>query len=48
MKPTNDKLVKRAVRVVGDMAGVDEKTAIAALDENGWDVKKSVKAIESK
>ena len=48
MKPTNDKLVKRAVRVVAGMAGVDEQTATDALDENGWDVYKSVAYIENK
>lgn len=48
MKPTNDKLVERTVRIVKDMAGVDEATALKALDDNGWDIKKSVEAIERK
>lgn len=45
MKPTNSKLVDRTVRIVMDMADVDEQTAKDALDENGWDIKKSVEYI---
>jgi len=47
MKPTNNKLVDRTVRIVRDMAGVDDETAKNALDENGWDIKKSVEFLEA-
>lgn len=36
MKPSNIKLVDRAVRIVSDMTGVDEATARDALENNGW------------
>lgn len=47
MKASNDKLVDRTVRIVCDMAGVDDETAKKALDENGWDIKQTVEFLES-
>ncbi len=47
MKPINNRLVDRIVRIVRDMAEVDDETAKNALDENGCDIKKSVEFLEA-
>ena len=39
VRPTNEKLVERARRIVSEVAGVDAETAAALLDECGRDVK---------
>jgi len=42
VQPTNDKLRQRALRIVGEITGVDAATAAALLQEAGWQVKTAV------
>jgi N-acetylmuramic acid 6-phosphate etherase len=39
VRPTNDKLRRRAARILQQAAGVDADTARAALEETGYEVK---------
>lgn len=45
LKPTNAKLVKRAVRLTAQAAGVDEARARAALETSGFQVKVAIVAL---
>ena len=42
VRPTNEKLVERARRIVSEVAGVDEETAARLLDECDRDVKTTI------
>ena len=42
VKPTNDKLKKRAERIVASIANCSEETALKVLTENNYDVKCSI------
>jgi N-acetylmuramic acid 6-phosphate (MurNAc-6-P) etherase len=39
LNPSNAKLRKRAIRIVGDITGVDEDVARQALENSGWIVR---------
>jgi N-acetylmuramic acid 6-phosphate etherase len=41
LNPSNTKLRKRAVRIVGDITGADEATAREALENSGWIVREA-------
>lgn len=45
LNPSNAKLRSRAVRILRDLASVDEASARAALEQTGWVVRKAWKAI---
>lgn len=45
VKATNAKLVRRAIRIVGYVTGVDEDTAEAALERTGWHAKDAIAMI---
>jgi N-acetylmuramic acid 6-phosphate etherase len=45
VRPTNAKLRRRAMRIVRDAAGVDEKAATAALSAAGGDAKTAIVAL---
>jgi N-acetylmuramic acid 6-phosphate etherase len=42
VRPTNDKLRRRAIQIVGEAAGLDDSQALALLDASGWEVKTAV------
>ena len=42
MRVSNDKLLMRGITMVGDIAGVDPKTAERALEEAGMEIKRAV------
>ena len=45
VRATNEKLRRRALRIVAEAAGVDETTATAALDEAGGHAKTAIVAL---
>jgi N-acetylmuramic acid 6-phosphate etherase len=42
---TNEKLRGRALRIVSDLSGVSAKRARAALEENGWSVRRALEKV---
>ncbi len=42
LMPTNEKLKGRAIRIVSEIAGVNNSTALQTLLESGWSVKTSI------
>ncbi len=42
VKATNEKLKKRAVSIVSELADTDEKTALSTLEKSDWKVKEAV------
>ena len=42
VKPTNDKLKNRAINIVSELANIDNKKALQALEQTEFDVKKAV------
>ena len=42
LKPSNIKLRKRMIGIVVDILGCDEQKAESLLDENEWNIKKTV------
>ena len=42
LKPSNIKLRKRMIGIVVDILGCDEQTAESLLEENEWNIKKTV------
>lgn len=42
LKPSNEKLEKRVLRIVMDLTGLEEPKAKALLDQNEWNIRKSV------
>lgn len=47
LNPSNGKLRNRAVRIVHDLTGADEATALATLESNGWIVRAACEALRS-
>jgi N-acetylmuramic acid 6-phosphate etherase len=47
VSPTNEKLRKRAARIVGELSGVSESEASAELARHGWNIRKTVKSLSS-
>lgn len=45
LKPSNDKLRDRAVRIVQELAHCDSAAARAALEKNEWTIKKSLRLL---
>ena len=46
LNPSNGKLRNRAVRIVRDLTGADEATALATLESNGWIVRAACEALK--
>lgn len=42
LRPTNDKLRARTIRIVGEILNCDETTATARLEANGWNIRRAV------
>ena len=42
LKPSNEKLTLRIINIVCDITGCDDEKARAALENNDWDIRKSV------
>ena len=42
LRPTNDKLTQRMVRIVTEIAGVNEEEAKKLLEESDWNIRKAV------
>ena len=42
LKPSNDKLRRRMVRIVGDILGCEETVAEQRLEENDWNIRRSL------
>ena len=42
LRPTNEKLTKRMVRIVMEISGADEKKSIELLKKSNWNIKKAV------
>ena len=45
LNPSNGKLRNRAVRIVRDLTGADEDTALSTLESNGWIVRAACEAL---
>ncbi|MBP3301252.1 MAG: N-acetylmuramic acid 6-phosphate etherase [Clostridia bacterium] len=44
LSPSNEKLKRRVVRIVTEILSCDEAEAVAALEENGWNIRKAVES----
>ena len=44
LKPSNQKLENRVVRIVMDLTGLEETNARVLLDENGWNIRQAVES----
>ena len=42
LKPSNEKLTKRVIRIVREINGCDEDTAVKLLDANDWNIRRAV------
>ena len=42
LKPSNQKLKARVIRIVTEIKGCSEETAIALLEQNNWNIRKAV------
>ncbi len=42
LSPSNEKLRKRVIRIVGDILSCDENEAIQRLEKSGWNIRKAV------
>ena len=47
LKPTNEKLRRRVIRIVREISGADEETAVDALEKSDWEIRKAVNAIKN-
>ena len=47
LKPSNEKLTKRVVRIVREIKGCDEDTAVKLLDANDWNIRSAVEMPEN-
>lgn len=45
LKPTNQKLKGRVIRIVREIKNCDELTAVSLLKKNDWDIKRAVESI---
>lgn len=48
LAPSNEKLKKRVIRIVCEILGCDGSEAVCLLDENQWNIRKSVTAYKEK
>ena len=48
LMPTNEKLKSRAIRIVSEIAGVNNSTALQTLLESDWSVKTSIIMLKCK
>jgi N-acetylmuramic acid 6-phosphate etherase len=44
LSPSNEKLKKRVVRIVGEILSCNEDSAYKLLEENGWSIKSAISA----
>ena len=47
LKPTNEKLKKRVIRITGQILGVDEDIAEKLLEKNEWNIRKTVDRVNA-
>lgn len=47
LKPTNEKLKKRVIRITGQILGVDEDIAEKLLEKNEWNIRKTVDSVNA-
>lgn len=47
LKPSNEKLRGRVIRIVRELTGKDEETAVMFLDKNDWEIRKTVEAMKA-
>lgn len=45
LKPSNEKLRLRVIRITSQILGIDEELAIPLLEKNGWDIRKTVESV---
>ena len=46
LKPSNEKLTKRVIRIVCEIKGCDEETAVKLLEANDWSIRRAVEVYE--
>lgn len=46
LKPSNEKLRGRVIRIVTELTGKDEETAVKYLESNDWEIRKTVEEIK--
>lgn len=46
LRPTNEKLKKRVIRIVGEILGCGEDEAVARLEQNEWNIRRAVEMAE--
>ena len=47
LKPSNEKLTKRVIRIVREIKGCDEETAVKLLEANDWNIRRAVEVFEN-
>lgn len=46
LKPSNEKLRLRVIRITSQILGIDEDLALPLLEKNGWDIRKTVESVK--
>lgn len=46
LKPSNEKLKLRVIRITSQILGIDEELAIPLLEKNDWDIRKTVESVK--
>lgn len=46
LKPSNDKLKKRVIRITMDLSGASEEAAVQALEGQNWEIRKAVEVLK--
>lgn len=46
LKPSNEKLRLRVIRITSQILGIDEELAIPLLEKNDWDIRKTVESVK--
>lgn len=46
LKPSNEKLRLRVIRITSQILGIDEDIAASLLEKNGWDIRKTVESVK--
>jgi len=46
LKPSNEKLRLRVIRITSQILGIDEDIAESLLEKNGWDIRKTVESVK--
>ena len=41
LRPTNDKLRGRVIRITRELTGLDETAAVSLLEQNEWNIRRS-------